>query len=315
MSRRLAAPLVALSLAFGLSFAAGCGGGGGGGSSPSPTNPIASNPTPVPIITPVPIATPTPVASAPSPTAPIASPGSPAPTLTPLSRAQAANYLPNYLPPVIPGNSNPDYLHWASNKNLRIYIAPPINNVRDNAPSSAIVPASAKSVTDRALAQWTNATGNDFTFTYVNDPASADITVQYVEDLLHYDTKASAGAGTVGLTYYTYIFPNNSDTARGNLNSAFVQVKSNQQYNSLDAHLVDTTAHEIGHALGIQQHSLTQGDLMFATSLADGSRQPGSLTQADQDTVFFLYYAPASVGGRAAHQGGASGVIRHGEIE
>jgi len=251
-----------------LAFLAGCG-GGGGGSTPDPS------PTPSPVVSPSP---------------------SPSPTVSPKDRAIAANFLPNYIP-----SAPPHYLHWANNKGIRVFLRPTVNNVNDNVASSTVSAARAQSILQQSLDNWGNATGNDFTFTIVNSAAEADIEVVFVDTLLKADGTEAPG---VGVTNYQFLIPDVSKILVGELKKSVAQVKANQA----DANLLDTTSHELGHSLGIEQHSPDSNDLLFATSLP-----PATITERDQNTLFFLYYSSTATG-RAAQVSTAKGKLQSAEI-
>ena len=253
---------------FGVIIATGCGGGGGGGT----TNPPASpTPTPVASVTPTPTPSPTP-SPVPSPLVGASTPD--------ISRAK--NFLPNYVP------TNPDrLLRWGNNKNLRVWVRPTVVNVITDAPSGTIDAGRARRLVEQALAIWSAATTNDFTFVIVDTKENADIEIGFCDELRRVNGEVVNG---IGITDFAYRFPNASDSIRAILDKANVQVKTGFP----DDNLVDTTAHEIGHALGIEEHSANERDLLFTVSFP-----PAISTERDQNTAFFLYYSPEALGGRS----------------
>ena len=262
-----------------LAILAGCGGGGDGGT----TNP---SPSPSPTVSPSPVVSPSPSPSV-----------SPSPGLSPKDEAIASNFLPNYVP-----DPATRYLHWANNKGLRVFIRPSVNNIVDNAPSSTISPAVAEDIVQQSLNNWSTATGNDFTFTFVDSAAQSDIEIVFVDALR--TSNGGAGAG-VGLTNFQFIFPDNSHPKVAELKKAVAQVIAAQGTDNL----VDTTSHELGHSLGIQQHSPDSNDLLFATSLP-----PATITRRDLHTLFFMYYSTTATG-RAAHVTAGTPKVYTGEIK
>jgi len=258
----------------------GCGGSGGGSTTttPSPTASPSKSPSP-----------------------------SPSPSASPLSakqRAIAMNFVPNYVP-TTPSATVP-YLHWASNKNITVFIRPAVNNLKDNRPSTTIDAATIKSYVTQGLIKWTQATDSDFTFTYVDSSSKADIDVVFVDQVLHSDN--TPASGLVGLTYYQFTNPSAADLIHGTLNKSTAQVLMSQL---TVANIVDTTTHELGHSLGIIQHSPDNADLMFFQSIP-----PPTITQRDQNTVFFLYYSNTALGkAQPIPANGSKPVMHSGEVE
>ena len=275
-SRNCFANMVTATLFCGM--VAGCGGGGGKVTPVASPAPPASpspmvTPTPSPTVTPTPSPT---VAPTPSPT-PSPQPG------TAKERASANDFQPNYLP-----TDSERYLRWASNNNLRVFLHPVVDNVKSAVPSASMNAGRALATVEKAVNLWSAATGNDFGFAFVADKADADIEIYFVDELRRADGSVANG---VGVTNYTFIFPDSTDMKRGILRSAVIQIKTGQG----DAATVDTAAHELGHTLGIEKHSSDAADILFATSLP-----PADITQRDQNTAFFLYYSQAAIGGRSA---------------
>lgn len=269
-ARKWGIMVAAVNLIGGVTILSGCG-GGGGGTTPSPTPTPAASPTPTP--TPIPTPTPSPLVS-PTPTP------TPSPAGNAKDRAIAANFLPNYIP------AAPErYLHWANNKTLRVFIQPSINNVFDKTPVTNIDPARAQSAVREAIDSWTAASTSDFQFTLVDSADKADIQIYFVNELRRLDGSFAAG---VGLANYGFTYPNPEDKMHAILDNANVQIVASQP----DVNLPDTIAHEVGHALGIEKHSEDSNDLLFATTFP-----PVTITQRDQNTLFFLYYSPTALGG------------------
>jgi hypothetical protein len=248
----------------------GCGGGGGGGgSTPTPAPSQTPITVPTPVVTPVPSSTP-----------------SPTPTGDAKERSISANFLPNYIP------AEPKrYLHWADNKNLKVFIHGGVVNVVDKVPSANISASRAATEVRTSLDAWTTASSSDFRFTLVASADEADIEVYFVDELRRLNGSVATG---VGLASYSFTYPNSGDTSRGLLDNAVVQILASQP----DVNMPDTIAHEIGHALGIEEHSEDSNDLLFATTLP-----PTNITQRDQNTLFFLYYSPAANPGQSRSSG------------
>jgi len=194
------------------------------------------------------------------------------------------HFLPNYLP-AAPSASVP-YLHWTNNKNLKVFIRPAVNNIKDNTPSNTINATTIKTYVDQGLNNWKNATDSDFTFQYVTTASDADLEIVFVNQIVHADNSVDH-SGLVGITNYQFDHPA-SDNLHGTLVKSTAQVLMNQA--TVD-NIVDTTTHELGHSLGIIQHSPDNTDLMFTQSLP-----PPTITQRDQNTLFFLYNSDAALG-------------------
>ena len=244
-------------------FLTGCSGGSGGAN--SVPDPLTPTPTPTPTTGP---------------------PPDPGPKLSAKDRSIKLAFTPNYIPV-----GATQYLHWSNTKNLRVFIYPPVNNIAEQKPSSTIDSGKIRNIVEQAIANWTTVTDGDFTFTIVNDVNNSDIQVHFVDQLLNSENAIASG---VGLTNYDFVFPNGDDKLHANLQKSVIQVLAHQA----DPNLVDTTAHELGHSLGIEKHSLDNNDLMYAVSLP-----PATITQRDQNTLFFLYYSPVASVGRSVPAG------------
>ncbi len=247
-----------------ISLLAGCGGSGGG-------TPVAT-PTP----TPTPVAPPTPVPPAAG---------------SALDRTMRSNFSPNYIP-----SDASRYLRWADNKKLRVFIHAGVNNIKDNVPAPTLPDDAVRALVRQSLDLWTAQTGGDFLFTLVDDVANSDIEIYFVTDVRRLNGTTSSG---LGVTNYSFFYPDVTDTAHAVLKKSVIQVRADQSADGL----LDVTAHEFGHALGIEKHSLDDNDLMFATSIP-----PAAITQRDQNTLFYLYYSPTALGGASKAARGRHGV-------
>ncbi len=100
-------------------------------------------------------------------------------------------------------------------------------------------------------------------FSYVDNEQDANIICFYVDtpDELNYKTQ-SANSDAVGLTTYQYD-PNFSGVKRIQKATIKISLKSNDRRNFTDKELLSITLHEIGHALGISDHSDNMGDIMY----------------------------------------------------
>lgn len=268
----------ALQLAGVFAALAGCGGGGS-------STPLTA-PSPRPTATPLP-----PAATAPTPGAEATPRGT-------VADSVAANFLPNYIPV-----GSVRYLHWATNKGIRVFIHPGINNVVDKTSSASMEMTRARVAVQEALGLWNSASSAEFQFTLVDSEENADIEIYFVDELRRLDGSFAEG---VGIANYSFTYPNSSDTTRGELQNAVVQIRATQPAENM----TDTIAHEIGHALGIEVHSTDPADLLFEKSLP-----PSHITQRDQNTLYFLYYSETAVGGRSVPSSSKKkSSIQNGEI-
>lgn len=135
------------------------------------------------------------------------------------------------------------------------------------------------SAVKRGIEKWAKGTDGLLSFTYVKDPAQADIKITWREIL---DTKlAGSDAGTAytaGVTTPEY---------SGNELYAMAIVLTTTDPNGKPHKIPDiekVTTHEMGHALGIMGHSTDQNDIMFANSMSDGS-----VSTRDANTMILLY--------------------------
>lgn len=117
------------------------------------------------------------------------------------------------------------------------------------------------------LNDWVSATESRVTYRLVNDPASADITVQFtperdygVTDTAFHNDILSHASVSVGIAPTDGIRPSADD------------VKA-------------LSAHEFGHALGIDGHSTDPGDLMYPS--VDGSTK---VSPRDENTLAVDYH-------------------------
>ncbi len=262
----------------------GCGGGGG---TPSPTTTPAATPTPT--VAPTPMVTPTPTPN-------------PVPTPTPLptaarERSEAANFLPNYVP-----TAPKLFLRWPDNKNIRVFVEPAVINVSSGAVSGSLSAEAAQRIARKAINAWQQNTDNDFRFVLVGTRAESQTQIYFADELRNMNNDVPPG---VGITNWTYSFPNANDSQRAELTTAKIQVKTGRS----EEEMVDTAAHELGHAIGITDHSTEGADIMYATSIP-----PANITQRDLNTTFYLYYSPTAVAGRATKPRAISGVVHSGEI-
>lgn len=135
------------------------------------------------------------------------------------------------------------------------------------------------SAVKKGIEKWSKATDGLISFTYVKDPAQADVKFTWREIL---DTKlvgSDAGtAYTAGVTTPEY---------SGNELYAMAIVLTTTDPNGKPHKIEDiekVTTHELGHGLGIMGHSTDQNDIMYPNSMSDGS-----VSKRDSSTMTLLY--------------------------
>ena len=142
-----------------------------------------------------------------------------------------------------------------------------------------------------AIAVWRHAfLYNEFDATIVGDSATADVIVragsapgvQFSRTRLH-SALALECAGATDLDI-------SDDHSELQLPvRVFIDPRSEPNAPNLPACLALTTTHELGHALGIWEHSPTATDLMFADPMVDGP------SDRDLATAEQIYHAPPNV--------------------
>ena len=121
-----------------------------------------------------------------------------------------------------------------------------------------------------AFQTWQNSLGGLIRFTLANSPSTANINVVFVNQL---------PGSVVGLT--------TNQTSNGKIISSKVQLLAPQYIPSKSNFIYSVALHEIGHALGINGHSSSKGDIMYPSSLNVKERQ--QLSARDIKTIKWLY--------------------------
>lgn len=183
------------------------------------------------------------------PVAPVASvPEVPAPPAPASEAPGASRYVPNYVEQV--GTLR----RWPKTR-LTVRVVEPEADLRD-----------LKSKVRKAVALWVEALDNDLTVEFTDDPA-ADITMKFV-------LPAELGGQRVGRTNIVYQISNN----------AIISAEVLLDQTLTDDYMVQVTAHEFGHALGIDGHSQHDSDLMF-----NMAHLPATITDRDKNTLLWNY--------------------------
>ncbi len=183
---------------------------------------------------------------------------------------QAGQVADDYLSSAASGGR---YYRWGKMP-IRIYIAP-----------GAGTPGYQKSYTQAlidACSKWAQASENRVVFAFANDPSQADIVCTWTGD----PNKIGDGGKSVegGLTKLTAQAQPNGDIW---ISKAKVTILTNRSGKPLSADdMKKVCLHEIGHALGINGHSLNNRDVMF---FSESPSVWPSLTMRDKATIRNLY--------------------------
>lgn len=140
-----------------------------------------------------------------------------------------------------------------------------------------IEPEKQKNAALIAFKQWQEKSKNLVSFTFVNSPSNAQITV-YFKDKLEYVGENEDYITGFSKPYYqgNYLF-------KSVIYILIVEPDTNKEVS--DDFITFSTLHEIGHSLGFKGHSPNQNDVMAATSKAVKT----NLTQRDLNTLNLFY--------------------------
>jgi hypothetical protein len=177
-------------------------------------------------------------------------PASPVSTPTvPDSTSAPAPFVPNYSTELRAAR------RW-NNSAVTVAFVRPADGVRDVAP-----------LVRQAVELWNHQVGQEVRLQLVNENANADITIRWT-------SFENLPTNAIGFTEVTF------RSADQILSMAKVQVQESLP----EDFQVQVIAHELGHALGVDGHSRSESDLMYANA-----HLPAAVTTRDRNTVLLSY--------------------------
>ena len=140
----------------------------------------------------------------------------------------------------------------------------------------------------KALLEWSLATDGHLAFVFVDEPSKAQIAIEWTTDVAHrYHSFSQGETQTVELGKHGV-------TLNGEIYKAMIFL--NPQVKMSPANFYRTCLHELGHALGLLQHSPSTADIMYFSALTpttvSGDVLP-HLGRGDIVRIRALYAGPA----------------------
>jgi predicted Zn-dependent protease len=133
----------------------------------------------------------------------------------------------------------------------------------------------------QAFADWTAATDGRVTFTYIDNPDDCDISVSFTDTNAHFAQIRDLGE--------TLFMADGNNLVHANISLLTRRMDGSKEISDNLARRLDL--HEIGHALGLNTHSINPHDVMFSTMLGGDELVPYQLTDRDKNTLIALYDA------------------------
>jgi predicted Zn-dependent protease len=181
----------------------------------------------------------------------------------------------------------PRVLRWPSGSTVRVYVEPAAEPARTAALQAAL---------QSAIPAWNAAAlYGEVRLEETTDVANADVVMLYSGTLAPVDVSACSPGG--GQAYTTFclsddanhlkVFPLRNSPTAGNV-KFLLTVRTTTVLNAEEVRRL--VAHELGHVLGIGQHSPTPTDLMYAGVLTRA--EPNA---ADRRTLQVLYHTEPDI--------------------
>ena len=181
----------------------------------------------------------------------------------------------------------PKVLRWPVGSTVRVYVAADADAARTAALQAAL---------ESAMPAWNAAAlYGEVRLEQTQQLADADVVLLYSGTIAPVDASSCSPGG--GQAYTTFclsddarhlrVFPLRNSSVAGNV-KFLLTVRTTNPLNAEEVRRL--VAHELGHVLGIAQHSPTPTDLMFAGVLARA--EPNA---ADRRTLQVLYHTEADI--------------------
>lgn len=173
---------------------------------------------------------------------------------------------------------------WSQRSPLRVYIANGTNEA--NAPLQGFRP-NYNYILSQSLATWITASGNKLAVQYVTEASQADMLFFWTDDPNFHKGAGQPEQGTANVQFRP--LPDGSKEIWRAVTTILIHSRQGGVLD--DTQMARTCLHEVGHALGLQGHSLNATDIMFYSELPSGQ---AVLSDRDQRTIARLYqtYAP-----------------------
>lgn len=135
----------------------------------------------------------------------------------------------------------------------------------------------------QAFAKWTQATNGKIVFAYVKNPAEAQIKVRFVKDA----EESSKLKNALGVTHTKYIKNCQNNVCSMNLYHADIDIANNAPNGGalLKDAVYRVMVHEIGHSIGLLEHSPNPLSIMYDTKKSRNA----TITKEDLKNLYNLY--------------------------
>lgn len=135
----------------------------------------------------------------------------------------------------------------------------------------------------QAFAKWTQTTNGKIVFIYVKNPAEAQIKVRFVKDA----AETSKMQNALGVTYTQYVKQCFYNDCKTYLYHANIDIANNAPNGGalLKDAVYRVMVHEIGHSIGLLEHSTDPLSIMYPTKKSRNA----TITNKDLKTLYNLY--------------------------